>query len=162
MRARKFQLLSPWRREARAFAVAVERAGRFLRRARRGLAKARGVSLEEWRLLKVVSDTRDHRSMARMARRLGISRQAVQFMSMRLQHRGWLATAPGPVNRKNRCLLLTVTGARLFAELDKTMDALRLEVSSEIPRETLSATTTLLDRLSSRLRRCEILTRRRH
>ena len=156
-----FQLLSPHPQEATAFATAVERAGRLIMAARRRLAAELGLSVPAWRLLATISRSQSGTSLARTARQLGISRQAVRDMAGDLRERGLLTMPKGPANRKETRLLLTQDGHRSIAQLDETLRFLLLEMTNDVPRETLTATADLLNCFSARLRRCETILGRR-
>lgn len=156
-----FQLLSPYPQEAMAFATAIERAGRLVRSARDGLAVAHGLTVPAWRLMAVLSRSPHRASPARIARLLRISRQAVRETAGDLRERGLLDMPRAPVNRKEAWLLLTTPGHRALADLDETMRFLLLEMTSEVPRETLIKAADLLDGFSARLRRCETILGRR-
>lgn len=156
-----FQLLSPYLHEAIAFTTAIERAGRLIMAARHGLATAHGLSVPAWRLLVVISRTRRRASAARIARLLRMSRQAVRQTAADLCGRGLISMPRGPANRKETQLLLTPKGHIAMAELDETMHFLLLEMTSEIPQETLTAAADLLNTFSAQLRRCETILGRR-
>lgn len=156
-----FQLLSPYPREAIAFATAVERAGRLIRDARDGLAAAHDLTVPAWRLLAVIARPQRRASPARIARLLRISRQAVHQMACDLHERGLLSMPRGPASRKETLLVLTPKGHIAMADLDETLRFLLLEMTSEVPQETLTAAADLLNGFSARLRRCETILGRR-
>ena len=149
-----FQLLSPHPQEAMALVTAVERAGRLIMAVRRGLAAEHGLTVPAWRLLAVISRSPSRTSLARIARQLRISRQAVRDMAGDLRERGLLTMA-------EKQLLLTPEGHRSIAQLDETLRFLLLEMTSDVPQETLTAAAELLNGFSARLRRCETILGRR-
>jgi DNA-binding MarR family transcriptional regulator len=149
-----FQLLSPHPQEAIAFVTAVERAGRLIMAVRRGFAAEHALTVPAWRLLVMISRSRGRTSLARIARQLRISRQAVRDMAGDLRERG-LLTMP------EKQLLLTPEGHRLIAILDETLRFLLLEMTNDVPQETLTAAANLLNGFSARLRRCETILGRR-
>jgi DNA-binding MarR family transcriptional regulator len=157
-----FQLFTAWPQEARAFTVAVERAARMIRVARRGVAASEGLTLANWRLL-ALAHRAQARSQSSLARRLRISRQAVHAMAHLLRAKGHLAIVRGPTARKKTQLTLTPRGGLQLAVLNETLATVLLEVANDIPRDALVSTTDLLDRLTLRLRRCEtVIRRQRH
>ena len=156
-----FQLLSPYLQEAIAFGTAVERAGRLIMAARHGLATAYGLTVPAWRLLAMISQMQRRPSLPRIARRLRISRQAVRQMACDLHERGLLSMPTGPASRKERLAMLTPRGHLAMTQLDETLRFLLLEMTSEVPRETLTATADLLNGFSARLRACETILGRR-
>ncbi len=156
-----FRLLSPHPQEAMAFVTAAERAGRLVMAARHGLAAAHGLTVPAWRLLTVISRPQRRTNLARIARHLRISRQAVREMACDLRERGLLTMSRGPSSRKETLLVLTAEGRTSMAQLDETMRFLLLEMTSEVPKETLAAAAELLNGFSARLRRCETILGRR-
>jgi DNA-binding MarR family transcriptional regulator len=154
-----FRLFSAWPQEARDFAIAIERAARMIRAARRGIAGGAELTLANWRLLALVHRA-PARSPARLARRLRVSRQAVHAMARRLQQAGHLAVARCPGKRKSVELTLTPRGGLLLATLNETLLTALLEVSNDIPRDALVGMAARLNRYAFRLRRCEALLRR--
>jgi len=156
-----FQLLSPHPQEAMAFAAAVERAGRLVMAARYGLAVAQGLTVPIWRLLAVIARSQSRTSISRIARRLQISRQAVRELAGDLRERGLLTMPRGPASRKETLLILTPGGHRAMSQLDETLRFLLLEMTSDVPQETLTAAADLLNGFSARLRRCETILGRR-
>jgi DNA-binding MarR family transcriptional regulator len=153
-------LLNPFPREALEFASAVERAGQMILAARRGLGKARGLSLADWRLLEVIGQSRSRLSFAITARRLQVSRQTVREAARVLQARGLVAIVADPLNRKELRLLATPTGELERAGLDDLMSDLLLEMTDDIPLEDLIAATRVLSGLARRMGRCETVIRR--
>jgi DNA-binding MarR family transcriptional regulator len=154
-----FHLFTAWPQEARDFTVAIERAARLIRAARRGIAGGADLTLANRRLLALIHRA-PARSPARLARRLRVSRQAVHAMAQRLRSAGYLAIAQGPGNRKSVQLTLTPRGGLLLANLEETLVTVLLEVANDIPRDALVGTAARLNRFSARLRRCEALLRR--
>jgi DNA-binding MarR family transcriptional regulator len=152
-------LLSPFPREALEFTTAVERAGRLILAARRGLGKAHGLSVAAWRLLEVVRRSHGRMSIAIAARRLGVSRQAVREAANALGARHLLAVVPDPANRKELLLLTTPKGGLARAELSEVMATFLLEMTNDLRREEMIAATGLLNRLAWRIRRCETVLR---
>jgi DNA-binding MarR family transcriptional regulator len=149
-----FQLLSPHPQEAIAFVTAVERAGRLIMAVRRGFAAEHDLTVPAWRLLAVIARAQRRPGLARIARLLGISRQAVRDMAGDLRERG-LLTMP------EKQLLLTPEGHTEMAQLDETLRFLLLEMTNDVPPEALTASANLLNGFSARLRRCETILGRR-
>jgi DNA-binding MarR family transcriptional regulator len=156
-----FQLLSPHPQEAIAFVTAVERAGRLVMAARHARAAALGLTVPAWRLLAVIARSQRRTSLARIARQLRISRQAVREMACDLRERGLLTTPHGPTSRKETHPMLTPKGHITMEQLDETLRLLLLEMTSDVPQETLTAAANLLNGFSARLRRCETILGRR-
>jgi DNA-binding MarR family transcriptional regulator len=128
--------------------------------ARRGLGKARGWSLADWRLLEVIGQCRGRMTFALAARRLQVSRQAVREAARVLQARGLVAIVADPVNRKDLRLLATPKGELERASLNDLFSDFLLEMTDDIPREDLITATRRLSGLASRIGRCETVIRR--
>jgi DNA-binding MarR family transcriptional regulator len=141
----RYSLLSPWPREALEFTNAVERAGRALRTARRGLSGAHGLTVAEWRMLRALRPPRNstgagagagmvqERSVAELARRLRISRQAAHRTATGLELAGLLRYVPRGGRRRLRLASLTADGERSLERLESTMRTLLLEMTNNIP-----------------------------
>ena len=145
----RYSILSTWPREALAFINALERAGRALRIARRGLSFAYGLTVAEWRMLRAL---RSSRSVAELARRLRISRQAAHRTAARLERAGLLRCVPRGSDRRLRLASLTPDGERSLERLESTMRTLLLELTNDISPYRLEPLTDALARLSDRLR----------
>lgn len=152
----RFQLLSPWPDEAMQFAGAVERAGRLILAARRGLSAALSLTVPTWRLLKAVSQSRGDLSVAGAARRLRLARQTMRAIALDLRRKGWLELNRCPVDRRIWRLALTPEGTRILAQLETVMRVLLLEMTNDISLESLEVTTELLNRMFRRPERAPI------
>ena len=128
-------LLSPWPREALEFTNALERAGRALRVARRGLSGAYGLTVAEWRMLRAL---RPPRNSTGPSAGVGVGRE-----------RNVAALA-----RRLRLASLTPDGERSLQRLESTMRTLLLEMTNSISPYWLEPLTEALTRLSDRLRSC--------
>jgi DNA-binding MarR family transcriptional regulator len=131
------RLLNLFPHEALKFASAAEHAGRMILAARRGLGKARGLSLADWRLLEVIGQSRGRMTFALAARRLQVSRQAVREAARVLQVRGLIAIMADPMNRKDLRLLVTPKGELERTGLNDLFSDFLLEMTDDIPREDL-------------------------
>ena len=147
----RYSVLSTWPREALEFTNALERAARALRTARRGLSGAYGLTVAEWRMLRAL---RSPRSVAELARRLRISRQAAHRTAARLERAGLLRCVPRGGDRRLRLASLTPDGERSLERLESTMRTLLLEMTNDISSHWLEPLTDALTRLSDRLRSC--------
>lgn len=152
-------LLSPWPREALLFAGALERAGRSLLIARRGLSAGYGLTVTEWCMLRAIGQGRHELNVAALARRTGTTRQYAHQTVSALQRLGWLQLAPRSTDR--RILVVSLTGAaeRWLAALDSAMRALLLEVTSDLSPHRLELMTDALVRVSHRLQACRSIVR---
>ena len=161
LRPESARLLNLFPREALEFASATEHAGRMILDARRGLGKARGSSLADWRLLEVIGQSRGRMTFALAARRLRVSRQAVREAARVLQARGLVAIVADRLNRKELRLLATPKGELERAGLNDLLSDFLLEMTDDIPRENLVSATRLLSGLARRIGRCETVIARR-
>jgi len=152
-------LLSPWPREALIFAGALERAGRWLLTARRGLSAGYGLTVTEWRMLEVIGQGRHELSLAALARRTGTTRQNAHRTASALQRLGWLQLAPRSTDRRILVVSLTGAGEGWLAALDSAMCALLFEVTSDLSPQRLELMTDALVRVSHRLQACRSIVR---
>ena len=162
----RYSILSPWPREALEFTNALERAARALRTARRGLSGAYGLTVAEWQMLRALrsprkstaasagAGMRQERSVAELARRLRISRQAAHRTAARLERAGLLRCVPRGGDRRLRLASLTPDGEHSLERLESTMRRLLLEMTNDISPHWLEPLTDVLTRLSDRLRSC--------
>jgi DNA-binding MarR family transcriptional regulator len=166
----RYSLLSPCPREALEFTNALERAGRALRVARRGLSCAYGLTVAEWRMLRALRPPRNstgraganigqERSVAELARRLRISRQAAHRTATGLELAGLLRYVPHGDDRRLRLASLTPAGERSLERLESTLRTLLLEMTSNMSPYWLEPLTDALTRLSGRLRSCSSVLR---
>jgi DNA-binding MarR family transcriptional regulator len=157
----KDQLLNPWPDDALRFTSAVERVGRLIAAARRDFAATWDITIPSWRLLRLLDQSDERFDIAKVARRLGITRQSAHATVDGLRRIGMIESHELPADRRFRTLVLTDGGAECLSELDGAMHVLLLEVTSEFSRESLLESTRLLDRATCRLRLCEAVLRRR-
>ena len=165
----RYSPLSPWPREALAFINALERAGRALRVARRGLSAAYGLTVAEWRMLRALrppqhwsgscagADTHRERSVAALARRLRISRQAAHRTATGLERAGLLRYVSRGGDSRLRLASLSPDGERSLERLESTMRKLLLEMTNDIYPYRLEPLADALTRLSERLWSCPLI-----
>jgi DNA-binding MarR family transcriptional regulator len=130
-------LQSPWPRDALRFGRALERAGRGLAMARRGLSAGYGLTLTEWRLLRVIGRGPQELSIAGLARLADMKRQHAHRTVSALQRSGWLQLAPRSADRRILVVSLTAAGERWLTTLDSAMHDLLLEVTNDVSRQSL-------------------------
>jgi DNA-binding MarR family transcriptional regulator len=149
-----FRRRSPWPREALHFTAALERAGRSLITARRGLGASFGLTVTEWRLLKAIGRKPGQVSVAELGRRTGMTRQNAHRAASELQRAGWLRLAPQPGDRRVRIVCLTAAGERWLASLDSCTRDVLLEMTNDIPPQELELMSDILIRISAWLQSC--------
>lgn len=152
-------LRSPWPREALLFAGALERAGRGLLMARRGLSAGYGLTLTEWRMLRAIGQGPHEPSIAGLAHRTGMKRQNAYRTASALQRSGWLQFAPQSTDRRILVVSLTAAGERWLAALDSAMHALLLEMTNDLSPQSLELMSDTLGRVSRRLQACRSIVR---
>jgi DNA-binding MarR family transcriptional regulator len=167
----RYSILSTRPREALEFTNALERAARALRTARRGLSGAYGLTVAEWWMLRALRPPREstaasagagmcqERSLAELARRLRISRQAAHRTAARLERAGLLRCVQRGGDRRLRLASLTPDGEHSLERLESTMHKLLLEMTNDISPHWLEPLTNALTRLSDRLRSCPTVCR---
>ncbi|WP_205859638.1 MarR family winged helix-turn-helix transcriptional regulator [Phycicoccus flavus] len=92
-------------------------------------ARAVGATASQWHVLSVLSV--GPRTVPSVARRLGLSRQAVQRTVDDLVLHGLLVLRPNPEHRTSPLLEITGAGTRLQALLYSSSDAARLDVIAQ-------------------------------
>ncbi|HYD11183.1 MAG TPA: MarR family winged helix-turn-helix transcriptional regulator [Acidimicrobiales bacterium] len=102
-----------------------------LRSAGETIAAEVGQTQARWQLLSVVSE--GDWTVSDAARRLGISRQAVQRVADALVDEGLLRHADNPAHRRAPLLRLTTGGARTLRAITRRSLAWRREVAAELP-----------------------------
>lgn len=79
------------------------------------LTKPLGLTSARWQVLGGIED--QARSVAQIARRMGLARQNVQRLADVLEKEGMVAYAPNPDHRRAKLVCLTERGKKAFAEL---------------------------------------------
>ncbi|MFF3446504.1 MarR family winged helix-turn-helix transcriptional regulator [Streptomyces sp. NPDC002667] len=109
-----------------------------LRRSGETIAAAEGQTQARWQVLSVVSD--EPLSVARAARRLGVTRQGVQRIANDLARDGLADFRPNPDHRSSPLLGLTPRGSRVLEEItDRAAAAHRLLAAGIEPAEIAAA-----------------------
>ena len=120
----------------------------MLRRAGDALAGRVGQTQSRWQLLSVVSE--GDWTVAAAARRLGISRQAVQKVANALAHDGLVAFDANPNHRRAPLVRLTPTGREALATITASTRTWHTRVSQGLSAEDLEAARRQLRTLSAR------------
>ena len=94
-------------------------------------------------------------SVADIASRLRLSRQATHRLAVSLELAGWVRLASNTADCRTLQLSLTPLGRRTLPHADATLTRLLLEVTNDISVQTLRLTTATLQRLSECLRACQ-------
>ena len=121
-----------------------------LRRSGEALAGRVGQSQARWQLLSVVSE--GEWTVPAAARRLGLSRQAVQRVADLLVHEGQLRFADNPAHLRSPRLEPTAAGRRTLERITESSRAWRAEVAAGLSATEIERSRTLLRTLLERLR----------
>lgn len=112
-----------------------------------GMARRLGLTAAQWHVLSVVSDA--EMTVSAMARRLGLSRQAVQRVVNDLLESRHLSTRPNLHDRRAPLVTLTDSGRSTLRQLFDSSDTTRAELlmRSGVRQEDLQQARTTLQRL---------------
>ncbi|MFF3889693.1 MarR family winged helix-turn-helix transcriptional regulator [Streptomyces sp. NPDC001914] len=121
-----------------------------LRRSGEAIAAAEGQTQARWQVLSVVSD--GPLPVARAARRLGITRQAVQRVANDLVRDGLADFRPNPDHRSSPLLGPTPQGRRVLGEITGRAAAAHRVLSAGLAPADIAAARDLLRRVIEQLR----------
>ncbi|MFD5514744.1 MarR family winged helix-turn-helix transcriptional regulator [Streptomyces sp. NPDC127066] len=124
-----------------------------LRRSGEAIAAAEGQTQARWQVLGAVSD--EPLSVARAARRLGITRQGVQRVANDLARDGLADFRPNPDHRSSPLLGLTPRGRRVLAGITDRAAAAHRVLSADISSADIVAARDLLRRVTEQVRQRE-------
>lgn len=114
------------------------------------IAGGEGQTQARWQLLSVVSET--PLTVPNAARRLGVSRQAVQRVANDLVRDGLAAFRPNPDHRSSPLLGLTPHGRDVLTRITARADEARRGVTDDIEPSELASTRDVVRRITARLR----------
>jgi len=126
-----------------------EAAGVF-RHAGEAIAAAEGQTQARWQLLSVVSD--QPRTVPQAARRLGVTRQAVQRVANDLIGAALLKAEPNPDHRTSTLLSLTLPGRATLHRLSERALQLNQPLSQAVSLRDIAATRRTLQALINDIR----------
>jgi DNA-binding MarR family transcriptional regulator len=112
------------------------------------LAAAAGQTQARWQLLSVASE--GDWTVPHIARRLGITRQAVQRTANELLGTGDIRLEPNPNHRSSPLIRLTAAGERVLATMSEAATAWHAELAPTLDAADLAAARRVLQALSSR------------
>lgn len=133
---------------ARLVADVYELAG-ALRRHGEELAASAGQTQARWQLLSVVSD--GAWTVPHAARRLGVSRQAVQRVADDLATDGLVRYAPNPHHQRSALLELTPRGAEKLAAINAAAHRWHSTIAVDLDRPALERTRDVLRQVRQRI-----------
>ncbi|MEU9137857.1 MarR family transcriptional regulator [Streptomyces sp. NPDC048404] len=124
-----------------------------LRRSGEAIAAAEGQTQARWQVLSAVSD--EPLSVARAARRLGITRQGVQRIANDLARDGLADFRPNPDHRSSPLLGLTPRGRRILGGITDRAAAAHRVLSADIASVDIATARDLLRRVIEQVRQQE-------
>ncbi|MGN8024664.1 MarR family winged helix-turn-helix transcriptional regulator [Microbacterium sp. 22242] len=133
------------------FALEVFRVNGLLARSGERIAAVAGQSAARWQVL-----GRAHfqpRTVARIARELGLARQSVQTVANALRDDGLIAYLDNPADRRARLVTTTPWGAAVLARIETANETWASRVMPWLSAEDLEQATVLLERIGSAIER---------
>ncbi len=121
-----------------------------LRKSGEAVARTEGQTQARWQVLSVVSDER--MSVARVARRLGVSRQGVQRIANNLVDDGLAQWVPNPDHRASPLLTLTASGRRALAGITERAALAQRAVIGDISAADIATVRRVLRHLTTAVR----------
>ena len=131
----------------------VYEAAGVLRRWGESVAAAEGQTQSRWQVVSVVSDV--PLTVPSAARRLGISRQAVQRTVNELADDGLVRLAPNPDHRTAALIELTDRGREVLARMTRRATKVHRELAAAIPIADIVPAREFLQRLVTHVRATE-------
>ncbi len=115
------------------------------RRESESLATAHGVKVTQWHTMSVLSD--DDVTVPAIARRLGVTRQAVQRVADQLVGSGHVEAQENPSHRSSPVMHLTDLGHRTLRDLWEASDEPRAQITRGVSADELRAASATLQKL---------------
>ena len=131
--------------------LALFRANGLLLAAGHRLAEREGLTAARWQVLGAVALAGRPLTVPQIARRMGLTRQAVQATVHQLRRDALADTSDNPDHRRSPLINLTELGRRKYAALDRQQITWISELSEGLKISDLAATARLLHDLSDRL-----------
>jgi DNA-binding MarR family transcriptional regulator len=122
--------------------------GRLLA-ARDRLTKPLGLTSARWQVLGAVED--QARSVAQIARRMGLARQNVQRLADALEKEGMVAYAPNPDHRRAKLICFTEPGKKAFDQLGRHQEVWANQIAASIRSSELKVALKVVKGLRSAL-----------
>jgi DNA-binding MarR family transcriptional regulator len=113
------------------------------------LTKSLRLTSARWQVLGAIED--QARSVAQIARRMGLTRQNVQRLADALEKEGIVAYAPNPGHRRAKLVCLTLRGKKAFKELGRRQEAWANQIASRIHHSELKVALEVIRKLRSAL-----------
>jgi DNA-binding MarR family transcriptional regulator len=113
------------------------------------LSKPVGLTSSRWQVLGAIED--QGRSVAQIARRMGLARQNVQRLANALEKQGVVAYAPNPEHRRAKLVCLTERGRKAYEKLGRHQAAWANRIASCIRLAEMKRALEVLRKLRSAL-----------
>lgn len=110
-----------------------------------------GLTSARWQVLGAVALAREPQPVAQIARRMGLTRQAVQRVANDLQSAGLVRFAANPQHRRAKLVTLTADGEAAYAAATRRHAPWAERLAAGLAEGELEAATRLLQQLSERL-----------
>src|SRR5437660_8851899 len=117
------------------------------------LAGEEGLTAARWQVLGAVEVAGRPLTVPQIARRMGLTRQAVQASVNRLLGDGLIEAGENPEHRRSPLIRMTEPGSRKYAAIQKRQVAWINELAAGLKRSELATTARVLQELSNRLDR---------
>jgi DNA-binding MarR family transcriptional regulator len=111
------------------------------------LSKPVGLTSARWQILGAIED--QGRSVAQIARRMGLARQNVQRLADILGKQGMVAYAPNPDHRRAKLVCLTERGKKAVEELERHQAAWANQMASCVRHSEMKLALEVLRKLRS-------------
>jgi DNA-binding MarR family transcriptional regulator len=115
------------------------------------LAAEEGLTAARWQVLGAVVVTGRPLTVPQIARRMGLTRQAVQASVNRLLSEGLVEAGENPEHRRSPLIRMTEPGSRKYAAIQKRQAVWINELAAGLKRSELATTARVLQELSNRL-----------
>jgi len=145
------QVHTPEGEAATDVVLALFRANGLVLAAGHRLAEQEGLTAARWQVLGAVALAGRPLTVPQIARRMGLTRQAVQATVNQLHRDTLIETSDNPDHRRSPLINLTERGRQKYAALDRQQIAWINELSAGLKLSDLAAAARLLQDLSDRL-----------
>ena len=145
------QVHTPEGQAATDVVLALFRANGLVLAAGHRLAEQEGLTAARWQVLGAVALAGRPLTVPQIARRMGLTRQAVQATVNQLHRDTLIETSDNPDHRRSPLINLTERGRQKYAALDRQQIAWINELSAGLKLSDLAAAARLLQDLSDRL-----------
>ena len=115
------------------------------------LTKEQGLNSARWKVLGAISNTINPLTVSKVARNMGLTRQAVQRIANEMVTDGLLYFKDNPQHKRAKILVITKTGEGIFEELDKKQILWVNSIADPLKLKDLELTFDVLRELSARL-----------